>query len=96
MTVKTVLNRCHPMVSFVYGEARFVGEEVHVEVRPRAGSRGRCSGCERRGPTYDTAREARSFAFVPLWGFAVYLLYAMRRIDCAGASAGGNLPPACR
>lgn len=83
MMVKTVLNRCHPLRSFVYGEARFVGDAVHVEVRPRASSRGRCSGCEQRGPTYDTAREPRAFAFVPLWGFAVYLLYCMRRIDCA-------------
>ena len=24
----------------------------------------------------------RSFEFVPLWGLAVFLVYAMRRVDC--------------
>jgi len=83
MNIKTILNRCHPIRFFVYGTVRFVGEEIHVEVRPRVHSRGACGECGRRGPTYDTARGRRSFAFVPLWGYAVFLLYAMRRIDCA-------------
>jgi transposase len=46
-------------------------------------SRGICGECGRRGPTYDTAREPRLFQFVPVWGFAVFLAYAMRRVDCA-------------
>ena len=48
---------------------------------PRKRSKGICSGCGRRGSTYDHLPERR-FEYVPLWGFAVVLLYAMRRIDC--------------
>jgi transposase len=83
MWVKTVLNRCHPLGSFVYGKVHFEGERIHAEVRPRKGSRGRCGHCRAPAPTYDTARVARHFAFVPLWGIAVFLVYFMRRIDCA-------------
>ena len=82
MDIKTILNRCHPIRPFVYGGARFVGDEIHVTVKPRKGSQGVCGECGRRGPTYDTARDPRRFEFVPLWGFVVYLVYAMRRIDC--------------
>jgi transposase len=52
-----------------------------VEVRPHGRSRPRCSGCEQKRPGYDTLAPRR-FAFVPLWGIAVYLVYAMRRVDC--------------
>lgn len=82
MDIKTILNRCHPIRPFVYGDARFVGDEIHVTVQPRKGSRGVCGECGRRGPTYDTARDSRRFEFVPLWGIVVFLVYAMRRIDC--------------
>lgn len=82
MLVKTVLNRCHPLRGFVYENARFVDSEIHVELRARRGSRARCGCCGKPGPTYDTARDARAFAFVPLWGFCVYLVYFMRRISC--------------
>lgn len=93
MTIKTILNRCHPISTFVYGTARFEGDEVHVPVRPRRGSRGTCSVCGRRGPTYDTARTPRRFEFVPLWGFVVYLVYAMRRIDCAHCGVRTEVVP---
>ncbi len=82
MLVKTVLNRCHPLKSFVYGAMCFAGDELTVEVRPRKNSCARCGLCRRPGPTYDTARTARAFAFVPLWGFAVFLLYYVRRVQC--------------
>ena len=84
MQVKTILNRCHRFKCFVYGTTYFGddGATIHVAVTARKGSRGVCSGCEELGPTYDTARTPRGFAFVPLWGFAVWLWYAMRRIDC--------------
>jgi transposase len=54
-----------------------------VEVRPRKRSKAICSGCQESGPTYDTARVQRRFEFVPLWGYLVFLLYAMRRVDCS-------------
>jgi len=82
MLVKTVLNRCHPLKSFVYGAVRFIGETLYVDVTARKGSKPECGTCGRRGATYDTARIPRQFAFIPLWGFAVFLVYSMRRVDC--------------
>jgi transposase len=81
--IKTILNRCHPIRGFVYRSSSF-GEHqtIHVEIRPRSRSQPTCSGCKRKGPTYDTAREPRSFTFIPLWGFAVVLWYFMRRVGC--------------
>jgi len=85
MQLKTVLNRVHPVKGFVYGTVRFsdlgIGDVLEVKLRPRTGSRAWCSGCGRRGPTYDHLPE-RLFAFVPLWAIPVYLWYAMRRVDC--------------
>lgn len=54
---------------------------LDVEVRPHGRSRARCSKCLKKCPGYDTL-EARRFAFVPLWGILVYLVYCMRRVDC--------------
>ena len=84
MQIKTILNRCHRLKGFVYGTTYFGDDDasIHVGVTARKGSQGTCSGCEQRGPTYDTSRVPRGFAFVPLWGFAVWLWYCMRRIDC--------------
>jgi transposase len=88
MLVKTLLNRVHPVKGFVYekdalvddaGEPNGVRIEAHLRARRR--SPGVCSGCGRRGPTYDT-QPVRRFGFVPLWGIAVALVYAPRRIDC--------------
>ena len=93
MDVKTLLNRCHHFKSFVYGEVTFHGECLHVEVRPRKRSRGTCSKCMRRGPTYDTARAPRSFQFVPLWGYVVLLWYFTRRIDCRWCGVTVELLP---
>lgn len=81
MQLKTVLNRVHKIKGFVYEKIHFVGEVIEVDVRPRRGSRPYCSGCGRRGPTYDHLMPRR-FAFVPLWAISVYLIYAMRRVDC--------------
>lgn len=82
MLLKTILNRVHPLKSFVYLAAVVTGGSIHVTIRPRKGSHGRCSKCEQRGPRYDTQRRRRRFRFVPLWGFPVLFLYRMRRIDC--------------
>ena len=82
MLIKTVLRRVHPLKLFVYCAVTIVTNVVRVTVEPRKGSRGTCSGCGARGPTYDTSRTPRHFDFVPLWGMAVVLIYAMRRIEC--------------
>ena len=54
---------------------------LEVEVLARKNGRPICSGCGRAGPGYDRLPERR-FEFVPLWGIAVYFVYAMRRVDC--------------
>jgi transposase len=85
MQLKTILNRVEPFQSFVYGKARWVaGEEqpaLEVQLLARRNGRAICSGCGRRGPGYDRLPERR-FEFVPLWGMAVYFVYALRRVDC--------------
>ena len=85
MQLKTILNRVQKHRSFVYGSAEFVetdrGPGIKVEIRPRANSHAVCSSCEQPGPGYDTL-QPRRFEFVPLWGFLVFFVYAMRRVDC--------------
>jgi transposase len=82
--LKTVLNQVHPLKLFVYAAVALVADAVEVTVEPRKGSKPTCDGCGKRGPTYDTARIARWFEFVPLWGMPVRLRYWMRRVDCRG------------
>lgn len=85
MQLKTILNRVEKQGSFVYEEARFVDgptQAIEVQIRPRSNGRPRCSGCGEIGVGYDTL-QARRFEFVPLWGIPVFLVYAMRRVNCA-------------
>jgi len=82
--LKSILNRVQKQPGFVYGQVRLVENvrlELEIEVRPRVRSRACCSGCGRKGPGYDRL-PARRFEFVPLWGIAVYLVYALRRVNC--------------
>jgi transposase len=85
MQVKTILNRVEKYKSFVYGEVKLLDDEgglrLEVQVEARANGRALCSGCERPAPGYDRLRERR-FEFVPLWGIAVYFVYALRRVAC--------------
>lgn len=85
MQLKTILNRVEPFKSFVYGKAQWVegtGQPtLEVEVHARKNGRPICSGCGRQGSGYDRLPQRR-FEFVPLWGIAVYFVYAMRRVNC--------------
>ncbi len=85
--LKTLLNQIEKHRSFVYDEVRWVKGAARltlaVLVRPRAHSRAHCPGCGRRGPGYDPLAPRR-FEPVPLWGIAVFLVHAMRRVNCAG------------
>jgi transposase len=92
MRLKTVLNRVHPVKGFVYEKARLAADEIEVTVRPRRRSSPVCAGCGRRGAGYDTL-PARRFDFVPLWGLAVVLLYARRRVDCPRCGVTAELLP---
>lgn len=86
MQLKVILNRIEKQPGFVYGAARLLeqaggGLTIEVEIRERANSRAICSGCGRRAPGYDR-RSPRHFQYVPLWGIAVYFVYAPRRVQC--------------
>jgi len=85
MQLKTLLNRVQKHKGFVYGGVRLAGTErprLIVDIRPRASSKPKCSGCDETGPCYDRL-PVRYFQFVPLWGIAVLLAYSMRRVDCS-------------
>jgi transposase len=86
MLVTTILNKIEKHKGFVFGKAHMVTgeggqERIEVPVRPRKNSKGRCSGCGVARPSYDRLEERR-FAYVPLWGIAVVLVYTMRRVAC--------------
>lgn len=83
MRLISILNQCHHHPGFVNDTARICVEakQIEIDVRSRHGSKGKCSICHQPGPTYDHLG-LRRFEFVPFWGFMVFLLYRMRRIDC--------------
>lgn len=85
MQLKTILNKCYKFKSFVYGPARMTEIEgkpaIEVEVIPRKNSKPVCSGCQQPASLYDKLG-IRRFEFIPLWGFAVFLVYQMRRVNC--------------
>jgi len=83
MLLTRLLNACHHFPGFVYEGARLceAAKTIEIDVRPRRGSRPRCSGCSQPTRGYDQLSERR-FEFIPIWGFAVVLLYCMRRVDC--------------
>jgi transposase len=84
----TILNRCHHFRGFVYQHACFGSDRKSIEiaVRPRKGSTAVCSRCHQPAPGYDQLAERR-YEFIPFWGFLVFLLYAMRRVDCRRCQA---------
>ena len=83
MELTTILNHCHRSPGFVYQGAKFSADQksIEVRIRPRSGSLAICSGCHERRPGYDHLEERR-FEFIPLWGFLVFFLYRMRRVNC--------------
>ena len=86
MQIKTILNRVQLHKGFVYGSVHLCEQAgrltLEVKIRPRKASRPICSGCGKARPGYDT-QTCRRFEFVPLWGIAVFFLYAMRRVNCS-------------
>lgn len=85
MQLKTILNFVQPHHGFVYGKAKWRNEQqtgIDIEIRPRKGSRALCSGCGKACPGYDTMPTSREWQFVPLWGFLIFFVYTMRRVNC--------------
>jgi transposase len=87
MLINSILNRVQPQRGFVYTSVRwqsFAGSmAIEIRIRPRQGSRPVCSGCGCKRPGYDFLPQRR-FEFVPLWGIAVFFVYARRRVNCPG------------
>jgi len=98
MQLKTILNRVEYFKSFVYGKARWVDDDdrptIEVNIEARKNGRVICSGCGRPAPGYDRLPERR-FEFVPLWGIAVYFVYAMRRVECQTCGVKVEQVPWC-
>jgi len=98
MQLKTILNRVENFKSFVYGKARWVDDAevptIEVQVEARRNGRPICSGCGEVRPGYDRLAERR-FEFVPLWGIAVYFVYAMRRVECPACGVKVEEVPWC-
>ncbi len=83
MLLTRVLKACHHFPGFVYEGAKLdeATKTIEVHIRPRRGSKPRCSGCSRSAARYDRL-PARRFEFIPMWGFTVLFLYTMRRVQC--------------
>lgn len=54
---------------------------IDVIIQPRNNSKGICSKCGKPASGYDVLAP-RQCQYVPLWGLAVVLIYAMRRVEC--------------
>ena len=78
-----LLNACHHFTGFVYVAAKLNEplKTIEIDVRPGKSSKPHCACCHKRAPGYDQL-PLRRFEFIPVWGFAVVLLYAMRRVEC--------------
>lgn len=85
LQLKTILNHVEKYKSFVYQAVKMETSNdkprIVAQMVPRRNSRPICSQCHKPGPGYDKLA-AREFAYVPLWGIAVYLVYALRRVNC--------------
>lgn len=84
MLLTRLLNACHHFPGFVYAAVRLIEatSTIEVDVRPRRRSKPRCSCCGKTAAGYDVL-PMRRFEFIPIWGYAVQLLYCMRRVQCA-------------
>jgi len=98
MQLQTILNRVEKFKSFVYGKARWVDDAerptIEIDVAARKNGRPICSGCDQQRPGYDRQPERR-FEYVPMWGIAVYFVYAMRRVECPACGVKVEKVPWC-
>ena len=85
MRLQTILNRTEKIKGFTFGKAQLTEKhgrlQITVKILPRKNNRPYCSGCGKRGNTYDSLKP-RSFEHVPIYAIAVMFHYSMRRVDC--------------
>lgn len=84
MELVTILNRCYRQKHFVYKNTQFAQSgrnEIEVHIIARKNSKPTCAKCHQQAPGYDRLPERR-FEFIPFWGFAIFLIYARRRVNC--------------
>ena len=86
MHVITILNRILNFKSFIYKKAKFVEKTsgppiIEIEIVHRKKSKAICSGCNQTRPGYDML-PVRKFEHIPFWGFLVFFVYSMRRVNC--------------
>jgi len=85
MQLKVILNAVERHAFFVYENIYLVKSDfelrIDIHMRERTGSKAICSGCKNQTSGYDRL-DTRRFQFVPLWGIAVFFLYAPRRVNC--------------
>jgi transposase len=85
MQLQTIVNRVSDYKPFVVGKVTWDENAPRptllVQMKARKNSQGICSKCGKQGPGYDRLQE-RKWEFVPLWQIAVFLVYALRRVDC--------------
>jgi transposase len=84
--IQTLLNKVHPLKSFVYTacrlEFRRSGLVLVATIKPRRNGKVHCSRCGNACKVYDHL-ETRFFDFVPFWNIPVQLEYRMRRVNCS-------------
>ena len=83
MRLPRILNQCHPIPGFVYGQASFAEDEqaVLIPVRPRKRSAAICSGCHQPASGYDQSPTPRRFEFIGFWGYLVFLGGRLAALD---------------
>lgn len=95
MQVKSILNRIDRPRGFVYSKIFWSSparDRLQVTIRARKNNRPVCSGCLRRRKVYDRL-PTRPWEYVPLWGIAVMLCYAPRRVNCLQCGVKVELMP---
>lgn len=85
MRTETILNNCQKFKSFIYSSVKWAEHNkekcLEIILLPRKNGPAICSCCHKVAGCYDKL-EVRRFEFVPLWGYRVFFIYQMRRVNC--------------
>ena len=85
MLLKTLLNHCYKLSSFVFTKVSFStennSEKIIIDLESRKNGKKYCSKCHKQCSGYDHLN-ARLFRFIPIWGIPVFFRYSLRRVTC--------------